>query len=192
MARIDFSKIEGYETMSAEEKLAALEALELPDPDYSGFVKKDVADKYASEAANYKKQLRERMSEDEAAKAKAAEDMAAVMQELESLKADKAISEFTTQFMGIGYDEALAKSTATALQRGDMSVMFKNHAKFVADREKALKAELLKGTPTPPPGEGAKGTTKEKFKAMTLVEKQAFAQEHPDEYAAMFAPEKSD
>ena len=33
MAKIDFSKIEGYEEMTAEEKLAALEGFEIPEPD---------------------------------------------------------------------------------------------------------------------------------------------------------------
>ena len=178
MAKIDISKIEGYETMSVEEKLAALEAMELPDVDKM----KAALDKATSEAAGYKKQLREHMTEDEAAKAKAAEDMAAVMQELEALRADKAIGELTTQFMGIGYDEALAKATATAIQKGDTAAMFKNHAKFVADREKALKAELLKSTPTPPAGDGDKGPTKEDFQKMTLAEKQKFATENPEAY----------
>ena len=182
MAKIDISKIEGYETMTLEEKLAALEAIELPDVDKM----KSALDKATSEAAGYKKQLRERMTEDEAAKAKAAEDMAAVMQELEALRADKAVGELTTQFMGIGYDEALAKSTATAIQKGDMAAMFKNHAKFVADREKALKAELLKSTPTPPAGDGDKGPTKEDFRKMTLAEKQKFATENPDAYKEIY------
>ena len=186
MAKIDFSKIEGYETMSAEEKLAALEALELPDPDFTGWVKKDVADKYASEAANFKKQLREKMTEEEAAKAKASEERDAIMAELEHYRTKDAINEYTTQFMGIGYDESLARSTATALQKGDMTVMFKNHAKFVADREKALKAELLKSTPTPPAGEGDKGTTKEMFQKMTLAEKQKFATENPEAYKEFY------
>ncbi len=182
MAKIDFSKIEGYETMTVEEKLAALEALELPDVDKM----KSALDKATSEAAGFKKQLREKMTEEEAAKAKAAEDMAAVMDELERYRVKDAINEYTTQFMGIGYDEALARSTATALQKGDMSVMFKNHAKFVADREKALKAELLKSTPTPPAGEGDKGLTKEMFQKMTLSEKQKFATENPDAYKEFY------
>lgn len=186
MAKIDFSKIEGYETMSAEEKLAALEAFEMPDPDYSGWVKKEALDKAASEAATYKKQLRERMSEEEAAKAKAAEDMASVMAELENLRAEKAVSEYTAQFMGIGYDEALAKATAQAIQKGDMAAMFKNHAKFVVDQEKALRAELLKGTPAPPAGDGAKGVTKETLSKMTLLEKQKFAQENPEQYKELY------
>ena len=91
MAKIDTSKITGYDTMSAEEKLAALEAMELDEPDYSGWVKKDVFDKASSEIAGYKKQLRDRMTEEEAAKAKAAEDMATIMSELETLRAEKAL-----------------------------------------------------------------------------------------------------
>lgn len=184
--KIDTTKIAGYESMTAEEKLAALESMEIAEPDFTGWVKKDVADKYASEAAGYKKQLRERMTEEEASKAKAAEDMAAVMAELETLRTEKAVSEYTTQFMGIGYDEALAKSTASALQKGDMAALFKNHAKFVADREKALKAEMLKATPTPPAGEGTTGMTREAFSKLSLDEKAAFAKENPERYKEFY------
>jgi hypothetical protein len=180
--KINTNNIEGYETMSVEEKLAALEALELPDVDKM----KSALDKATSEASSYKKQLRERMTEDEAAKAKAAEDMAAVMAELETLRAKEAIGEYTTQFMSIGYDEALARSTAQAIQKGDMAAMFKNHAKFVVEREKALKAELLKDTPAPPAGDGTKGVNKEAFSKMTLLEKQRFAKENPEQYKEIY------
>lgn len=183
MAKIDISKIEGYETMTVEEKLAALEAYE---PDMSGFVKKELLEKANSEAAGYKKQLRERMTEEEAAKAKAAEDMASVMAELEKYRAKDAINEYTVQFLGIGYDEKLAKSTAEALHKGDMATMFKNHAVFVAEHEKAMKAELLKSTPTPPAGNGDKGVTKEMFQKMTLAEKQKFFAENPDKYKELY------
>ena len=186
MAKIDISKIDGYENMTAEEKLAALEGLELPEPDFTGYVRKDVADKYASEAANYKKQLRERMSEEEAAKVKDAEERATLMARLEELEREKFVSEYTTQFMGIGYDEALAKNTAMALQKGDMSVMFKNHAKFVADREKALRAEILKDTPAPPAGNGDVKKSKADFQKMSLMEKQKFAQENPEQYKEIY------
>ena len=102
--------------------------------------------------------------------------------ELESLKAEKAVSEYTAQFLAIGYDEKLAKNTAAALHKGDMTAMFKNHALFVAERDKNMKAELLKSTPTPPAGDGDKGPSKEAFQKMTLVEKQKFATENPDAY----------
>ena len=184
--KIDTTKIAGYESMTPEEKLAALEAMEIDEPDYTGWVKKDIADKYASEAAAHKKALRERMSEEEASKAKAAEDMATIMAELETLRAEKAVSDYTAQFMGIGYDEALAKSTAEAMHKGDMSAMFKNHAKFVADREKALKAEMLKTTPMPPAGESTKGMTREEFSKLSLADKAKFAAENPERYKEFY------
>ena len=70
MAKVDITKIEGYEGMTPEEKIKALEAYEIEDvqPDYSGYVKKDVFDKTASELAGVKKQLKEKMTDDEAAK----------------------------------------------------------------------------------------------------------------------------
>ena len=186
MAKIDISKIEGYEAMTPEEKLAALEAFEMPDPDYTGYVKKELLEKANSEAAGYKKQLREKMSQEEQEKVQQAEALAAMQTELEALRTEKAVSEYTAQFLGIGYDEALAKSTAMALQKGDMQTMFKNHAKFTADREKALKAELLKSTPTPPAGDGEKAKTRDDFKNMSLAEKQKFATENPEQYKQIF------
>ena len=184
--KIDTAKIPGFDALPEEAK-AAIVAMEFADvPDMSQFVSKATFDKKASEAADLTKQLRSRMTEEEAAKAKAAEDMAAVMAELESLRTAKAIGEYTTQFMGIGYDEALAKSTAEALQKGDMTAMFKNHAKFVAEKEKALKTELLKTTPTPPPGEGTKGMTREEFSKLSLDEKAKFAAENPEKYKEFY------
>ena len=155
-------------------------------PDMSQFVAKAVFDKKASEAADLSKQLKSRMTQDEQAAAQQAEALATMQAELESLRAEKAISEFTAQFLAIGYDEKLAKNTATALHKGDMAAMFKNHATFVAERDKAMKAELLKGTPTPPAGDGDKGASKEDFKKMNLAEVAKFAAENPERYKEIY------
>lgn len=189
MAKI-ITNIEGYENMTAEEKLAVLEAMDVPEPDYTGWVRKDVADKYASEAAGFKKQLRERMSQDEQSAAQQAEEMAAVKAELEVLRQEKVVSDMTKRWMGVGYSEELATSTAMAMSEGDMDTVFKNHAKYLNDREKALKAELLKSTPTPPAGDGGKKVTKEDFKNMSLAEKQKFALENPDVYKEIYSPKE--
>lgn len=154
MAKIDISTIEGYEAMTPEQKLAALEGLEIPEPDYSGYVKKELFDKASSEIAGYKKQLFEKMTAEEAAKAEADEKMAVIQAELEQLRQDKVVQEYTAQFLGIGYDKELATETAVALQRGDMNTVFLNQTKFATLREKALKAELMKNTPKPPAGNG--------------------------------------
>jgi len=59
MAKIDTTKIEGYAEMTAEQKLAALESLTIPDAvDLSQYVPKATFDKKASEAADVSKQLR--------------------------------------------------------------------------------------------------------------------------------------
>ena len=70
--------------------------------------------------------------------------------------------------------------------KGDMSVMFKNHAKFVTDREKTLRAEILKDTPAPPAGNGGKSVTKDDFSKLTLTEKAKFAQENPEQYKEFY------
>ena len=185
MAKINTSAIEGYENMTAEEKLAALEAMDIPDVDKI----KSALDKATSEAAGYKKQLRERMTEEEARAAKDAEDRAAIQKELEQLRAEKLVDQHTARFLGLGYDEKLARETATALAAGDTELVFKNHAKFIADREKALKAEILKSTPTPPAGDGAEKKSKDDFKKMTLAEKQQFARENPELYKDFYKTE---
>jgi hypothetical protein len=183
--KIDFSSIEGYESMTAEEKLAALEAMDIPEPDTARL--KELLDRANSEAASYKKQLREKMSQDEQIAAQQAEEMAAVKAELETLRQEKAITDLTKRWMGIGYSEELATATAKASAAGDMDAVFKNHAKFLADREKALKAEMLKLTPTPPAGDGDKKMTKEDFAKMSLAEKQKFATENPEAYKEIYS-----
>lgn len=182
MAKINTSAIEGYENMSAEEKLAALEAMDIPDVDKM----KSALDKATSEAAGYKKQLRERMSEDEAKAARDAEEREKVMAELEQLRAEKVVDQYTTKFLALGYDEKLARETASALAAGDTEVVFKNYSKFIVDREKALKAEILKATPTPPAGDGAEKISKEDIQKMSLAERQKFFRENPDQYKEIY------
>lgn len=181
--KIDISKIEGYADMTAEEKLAALEAY---DVDMSGFVKKELMDKAASEAAAYKKQLREKLSADEQAKAEQDEVFKTMQAELETLRTEKAIDASTKKWMSLGYDEKLATETAKAMVSGDTEKVFANHAKFIAEKEKNLRAQLLKDTPAPPSGEGSKGMTKEDFSKLSIVEKNAFAKDKPEQYKEFY------
>ena len=152
--KIDTTMIPNFDKLPQDAQDAIL-GMEFADaPDMSQFVSKSVFDKKASEAADLGRQLKARMSEDELAKVKAEEERAAMRARIEELERENKVSEFTSQYLGIGYSEELAKSTAIALQKGDMSTVFKNHTIFTNDREKALRAELLKATPTPPAGSG--------------------------------------
>ena len=61
--KLDIAKIPGYKDgMSAEEQLKLIQGHEI---DMSGYVKKDVADKYASEAAEYKKKYTSTLTDSE-------------------------------------------------------------------------------------------------------------------------------
>ena len=83
MANIDTSTIEGFDGMTADEKVTALLGLQIPDPvDLSGYVKKDVFDAKAAEAASLTRQLRAKTTEAETA----AGTLSTTQAELESLK----------------------------------------------------------------------------------------------------------
>ena len=83
MANIDTSTIEGFDGMTADEKVTALLGLQIPDHvDLSGYVKKDVFDAKATEAASLAKQLKTKTTEAETA----AGTLSTTQAELEALK----------------------------------------------------------------------------------------------------------
>ena len=178
--KIDVTKIPNFDTLPEEAKNAILGMEFAEAPDMTQFVSKTVFDKKASEAADLSKQLKAKMTEEELAKAQADADMAAIKAELEQLRAEKIVGENTAKFLELGYDSKLAQATAVAMANGEMDTVFKNHAKFLADREKALRAEILKTTPMPPAGEGTKTVTREDYAKMSLDDKAKFAAENPD------------
>ena len=64
-------KIDGYDQMTPEQKVAALEAMQLPQPDLSGYISKDTFDKKVSELAASNRRVKElegtKLTEEEAA-----------------------------------------------------------------------------------------------------------------------------
>ena len=178
--KIDTTKIPNFDNLPDDAKEAILGMDFAEAPDMSQYISKTVFDKKAKEAADLSKQLKAKMTEDELAKAQADENMAAIMMELEQLRAEKIIGENATKFLELGYSSELAKATAEAMAKGEMDTVFKNHAKFIDSREKALRAEILKNTPVPPAGDSTKTVTREDYSKMSLDEKAKFAAENPD------------
>lgn len=161
--KIDTSKIEGYVSMTPEEKVAALEGFDTPDPDYSGYVKKETFDKTASELAALKKSSSTQLTEEQK-KAQAANDKLTNLEtELAALKKDKTISEYKAKYLAQGYAEDLAEDTAKAMADGDTAKVFANQQKFLSEYEKKLKADMLKGTSRPAAGAGTGGTDYDKM-----------------------------
>lgn len=186
MAKIDVSKIEGYAEMSAEDKLKALEAYDVPEPDYSGYVKKDVFDKTAKELADKKKELKDKLSADEQAQLEAQEKQAAMEKELHDLRRESMISKTKAKYLSLGYDEKLAEETAQAVADGDTEKVFANEKKHLADFEKQIRADALKNSPRPNGGQGGNTMTLDKFRKLSPADRLKFSEEHADEYKAMY------
>lgn len=193
MAKIDTTKIENYDTMSAEEKLAALENFELDDIES---LKKEVErykasnSKANSEVAEYKKQLKEKMSEDEKKAAEAKEAQEKLVNEYNELKKKVCISENTSKFQELGYGKDEASICANAIAEGDLETFFATQKKHNETLRDSIKTELLKQTPKPESGAGEpKKVTKEEFQRMGVLELTEFKKENPDAYAELMKGE---
>lgn len=152
MPKIDTSKIEGYAEMTPEQKLAALEGYEYEDHSEELERQKAAVTKANGEAAEWKRKHTALLSEDEKKKQEDADKLASMEKELAELRKGKVVSDYKAKFVAQGYSEELADETAKALADGDMTKVFANQQKFLADYAKGVKAKALKGTPTPPAG----------------------------------------
>lgn len=186
MAKIDVSKIEGYAEMSAEDKLKALEAYDVPDPDMSGFVSKEQFDKTASELAAKKKELRDKLTDDEAAKQKEQEERESMQKELDALRRESVVSKNKARLVALGYEEALADETAEAMADGKIEKVFANQKKHLEAFEKRVRAEALKNTPKPTPDGDGKTMTLKTLREMSPADRLKFSQEHPEEYKELY------
>jgi len=179
---IDTSKIEGYEAMSAEDKVKALEAFTIADPDYSGYVSKEVFDKKASEAASLSKQLKAKMTDEEKAKAESEAKQRDLEEKYNELLTRTQIADNKASLIAIGYDEELAEVTAKAMVEGDIATVIKNQQIVIAAVEKKAKGEAMLNTPNPKNEVKAQAITKEKFDSMTYAERAKFYQTNPELY----------
>ena len=140
MAKIDTNQIKGYAEMSLEDKLKALEAFEYNDNASELEKQKAAVSKANSEAAEWKRKHNALLSEDEQKKQKQEEDIAAMQKELDELRRDKTVSQFTAKFIAQGYDEKLAAETAKAMADGNTDKVFANQQTFLEAYAKQVKA----------------------------------------------------
>lgn len=155
MAKIDTTRIEGFSEMTAEQKLAALEAYEIPAPDYSGYVRKDVYDKATSDLAEWKRKHNALLSEEDKKKQESEEELTTLRKRVEEMEKEKLISGHKARFLALGYDETLADETAQAMANGETDKVFANQKKFLESHDKAYKAQLMGQNSIPPAGSSA-------------------------------------
>lgn len=187
MAKI-FDRIDGYAEMSVEDKLKALEAMELEDNSSEIERLKNAVSKANSESAEWKRKHNALLSAEEQQKQEQAESLAAMQQELEMLRKEKTVAKYTADYVKLGFDEKLAEETAKALADGDMVKVFANQNKANEALVKKTIADKLKDTPRGVGGQaGGGGMTLEKLRKLSDVEYDRFVTEHPEEYKALYS-----
>lgn len=188
----DWTKVEGYkEDMTPEEKLALLDSFNpepapkndpapaptpapkndpdpAPAPKGGATVSKAMFDKVSSELAAVKKQLKGKLTEDEAKEMERQAHQEEMETELNTLRREKALAGYKASYLSQGYDEQLAEEAATAMVDGDMDTVFAVMKKQSVNAEKAMRAKILKETPVPPASDDPNDEKKKQEEAKKL------------------------
>ena len=113
---------------------------------------KKANDKATSEAASYKKQLREKQTAEEIALQEKAEKEAEREEQFQKLLRENTITKFEKNFLALGYPADLAAKAATAQCDNDTDELFSIQQTFIEEKEKTTKADWMKSMPNPPAG----------------------------------------
>lgn len=156
--KIDPSKIEGFDNLSADEKVAALlnQEIEVEQTEPADVTKlKTSLSKANSEAAEYRRLLRGKQTEAERAEADRAEREKALQDELASYRDKERISSYKAQLMSAGVDAETADLMAKSLPEGVADEYFLATKSFLDNQRQKLLTESINKQPglsvgTPP------------------------------------------
>lgn len=171
------------EGMTVEEIETALAGIELPTDNSAEIERlKNALSKSNSEAADFKKQLREKMTADEIKAKEDAEKQEKLQSDYDALVKKVTISENKAKLLALGYEDKLATETAEAMANGELDKVFANQKKHLEAVEKKIRQDILKDTPKPDGGNTGTTITKEQFDAMGYTERLKVFNENPEIY----------
>ena len=183
----DLLKDAYQEGMTVEDISKALENIELPADNSSEIERlKNALSKSNSEAADYKRQLKDKMSAEELKAKEDAEKWEEMEKNYNALLKKDAISTNKAKLLALGYEESLANDTAEAMFNGELDKVFANQKKHLDSVEKKIRSEILKDTPKPDGGSSSETMTKEKLRGMSPQDRYKYSVEHPDEYKQIY------
>ena len=164
------------DTASLEAKIKALES-------ERDKLKQSVTNASA-DASEWKKKYQGKLSEEDKAREEQEAANAAMQAELESLRAERDIANYTGTLTApdIGMDTDTAKGIATSMHEGNMVAVIDGIRKFIASHDKALAEKAMLNNPTLPGGNSTKTVTREEFNKMGYTEMVQFKAEHPELY----------
>ena len=175
------------EGMSVEDIEKALESIEMPNDGSAEIERlKNALSKSNSEAADYKKQLREKMSAEEQKAKDDADKFNDLQSKYDALLRESDISKNKARLLALGYEDALATEVAEAMVEGDTDKVFAAQKKHLDSVGKKIREEVLKDTPKPTGGSGSNTVTIETLRKMSPQERYEFSKSHPDEYKELY------
>lgn len=118
---------------------------------------KNALNKANSDAADWKRKLREKQTDEEAAKLAKDEEYNKILQENTELKRSINVSEKKAKLLAMGYDEKLAGETAVAMVDGDMDKVMNNQSIYLEAQKKEITANHMKNTPRPNQNDNGNG-----------------------------------
>jgi len=186
MAKIDTSKIEGYAEMSAEDKVKALEAWEYDDNSAEVERWKLACNKACTDAATWKHKYQETQSDDAQKQAAESELIAALRNELDTMRKEMSLMEFKAEYIRIGYPDNLAGEIALALVEKNFDGVIALQQEFLDKQSSKARADALTKTPKPPAGSGERMISVDDIRKMPFEERIAFAQQYPEQYKAAY------
>ena len=183
----DLLKDSYHEDMSVEDIISALKDVEMP-ADLSSEVDrlKTALSKSNSEAAEYKRQLKEKMTEDERRAKEDADSREELQKNYDALLREVNISKNKSKLLALGYEDKLADETAEAMVNGELDKVFANQKKHLESVRKELRSELLKEVPPPDGGSSSDTMTKEKLRNMSPQERYDYSVKNPEKYKEIY------
>ena len=162
--KLDTSRINGWDDLSAEDKVKALleQEIEVEQTETADAIKlKNALNKACEEAASYKKARREKQSEAERAEADRAEQYKALQDELASYRNKERISSYKANLMEAGIDAETADLMAKSLPEGVSDEYFQATKSFLEQQRKNADIANLGKQPGLSVGQPPKGMTKD-------------------------------
>lgn len=154
--KIDTTKIEGFDGMTDAEKVAALTGYDFRTEEPADVQRlKESVSKANTEAANWKKQYRDTLGENERAMQELKERLANAEDALKANRLEKAVATNKAGFLSLGMDESTAKLAAEAFETELPESFWSAMSAHKNATEKKAGRETLAGMPRPANGESA-------------------------------------
>jgi len=146
--RINVENIEGFEEMSAEDKLNALLGYEFETPKSDTDEKlKAALSKANSDAAEWKRKFRETQTEQERQAAELADAQKQMQEQLDAYKAKERVSSYANKLMAAGVDAETADLMAKSLPEGVTDEYFAAYKSFIESKTKEIESAALSRQP---------------------------------------------